>query len=88
MERIHEGIFLRRDRNSGVADLKYESSCIGFLKPRFKLTFGYVKSWHSYLDSATPKFAVREDFPTGFLSLIGNFGFETPPFYGGFAIKF
>jgi hypothetical protein len=38
----------------GVADLRYESSFVEFLKPRLKLTFGYVKSWYSYLDSATP----------------------------------
>jgi hypothetical protein len=25
----------------GVADLRYESSLVGFLKPRPKLTFGY-----------------------------------------------
>jgi hypothetical protein len=25
----------------GVADLRYESSFVGFLKPRLKLTFGY-----------------------------------------------
>jgi len=25
----------------GVADLRYESSLVGFLKPRSKLTFGY-----------------------------------------------
>jgi pullulanase len=28
---------------------------MGFLKPRLKLTFGYVQNWHSYLDSATPE---------------------------------
>ncbi len=27
--------------NLGVADLRYESSLVGFLKPRPKLTFGY-----------------------------------------------
>jgi hypothetical protein len=26
----------------GVADLRYESSFMEFLKPRLKLTFGYV----------------------------------------------
>jgi hypothetical protein len=26
---------------TGVADLRYESSLVGFLKPRPKLTFGY-----------------------------------------------
>jgi hypothetical protein len=40
---------------AGVADLRYESSCVGFLKPRPKLTFGWVQGCHSYLDSATPK---------------------------------
>ncbi|MDB9422725.1 hypothetical protein [Microcystis aeruginosa] len=40
----------------GVADLRYESSCVGFLKPRPKLTFGWVQGCHSYLDSATPTF--------------------------------
>jgi hypothetical protein len=39
----------------GVADLRYESSFVGFLKPRPKLTFGWVQGCHSYLDSATPK---------------------------------
>jgi hypothetical protein len=39
---------------NGVADFRYESSFMGFLKPRLKLTFGYVQSWNSYLDSATP----------------------------------
>ncbi|NCR66895.1 MAG: hypothetical protein GPJ34_10085 [Microcystis aeruginosa LL11-07] len=38
----------------GVADLRYESSFVGFLKPRPKLTFGWVQDCHSYLDSATP----------------------------------
>ena len=38
----------------GVADLRYESSFVGFLKPRPKLTFGWVQGCHSYLDSATP----------------------------------
>ncbi|NCS55379.1 MAG: HNH endonuclease [Microcystis aeruginosa G13-05] len=38
---------------SGVADLRYESSFVGFLKPRPKLTFGWVQGCHSYLDSAT-----------------------------------
>ncbi len=28
----------------GVADLKYESSFMGFLKPRLKLIFEYVQS--------------------------------------------
>jgi hypothetical protein len=28
----------------GVADLKYESSFMEFLKPKLKLTFGYVPS--------------------------------------------
>jgi hypothetical protein len=28
----------------GVADLRYESSFMGFLKPRLKLTFGYVQN--------------------------------------------
>ncbi|ELS47552.1 hypothetical protein C789_2668 [Microcystis aeruginosa FACHB-905 = DIANCHI905] len=28
-------------QNPGVADLRYESSLVGFLKPRPKLTFGY-----------------------------------------------
>jgi len=37
-----------------VADLRYESSFVGFLKPRPKLTFGWVQGCHSYLDSATP----------------------------------
>jgi hypothetical protein len=27
---------------------------VGFLKPRPKLTFGWVQDCHSYLDSATP----------------------------------
>jgi hypothetical protein len=39
----------------GVADLRYESSFMEFLKPRLKLTFGYVQIWHSYLYYATPK---------------------------------
>jgi hypothetical protein len=39
----------------GVADLRYESSFVGFLKPRPKLTFGWVQDCHSYLDSATPQ---------------------------------
>jgi hypothetical protein len=38
----------------GVADLRYESSFVVFLKPRPKLTFGWVQDCHSYLDSATP----------------------------------
>jgi hypothetical protein len=38
----------------GVADLRYEFSFVGFLKPRPKLTFGWVQGCHSYLDSATP----------------------------------
>ena len=38
----------------GVADLRYESSLVEFLKPRPKLTFRWVQGWHSYLDSATP----------------------------------
>jgi hypothetical protein len=37
----------------GVTDLRYESSLVGFLKPRPKLTFGWVQGCHSYLDSAT-----------------------------------
>jgi hypothetical protein len=32
----------------------YQSSFMEFLNPILKLTFGYVQSWHSYLDSATP----------------------------------
>jgi hypothetical protein len=44
--------------DSGVADLRYESSFVGFLKPRPKLTFGWVQGCHSYLDSATPKMAL------------------------------
>jgi hypothetical protein len=43
-----------RNKDKGVADLDYESSFMGFLKPRLKLTFGYVQSSYSYLDSATP----------------------------------
>jgi hypothetical protein len=39
-----------------VADLRYESSFVGFLKPRPKLTFGWVQGCHSYLDSATRLF--------------------------------
>jgi hypothetical protein len=35
--------------------LRYESSFVGFLKPRPKLTFGWVQGCHSYLDSATPE---------------------------------
>ena len=31
----------------GVADLRYESSFVEFLKPRLRLTFGYVQNWHS-----------------------------------------
>jgi succinoglycan biosynthesis protein ExoV len=46
----------KKYRFSGVADLRYESSCVGFLKPRPKLTFGWVQGCHSYLDSATPFF--------------------------------
>ncbi len=42
-------------RYSLVADLRYESSFVGFLKPRPKLTFGWVQGCHSYLDSATPE---------------------------------
>ena len=34
--------------------MRYESSFVGFLKPRPKLTFGWVQDCHSYLDSATP----------------------------------
>jgi hypothetical protein len=34
----------------GVADLRYESFYLQFLKPRLKLTFGYMQNWHSYLD--------------------------------------
>jgi len=34
--------------------LRYESSLVGFLKPRPKLTFGWVQGCYSYLDSATP----------------------------------
>ncbi|CAO5047877.1 hypothetical protein [Microcystis aeruginosa] len=41
-------------RKIGVADLRYESSLVEFLKPRPKLTFRWVQGWHSYLDSATP----------------------------------
>ena len=32
---------------SGVADLRYESSFVEFLKPRLRLTLGYVQNWHS-----------------------------------------
>ena len=35
MSLIQEGI------KKGVADLRYESSFVGFLKTRLKLTFGY-----------------------------------------------
>ena len=45
----------------GVADLRYESSFVGFLKPRPKLTFGWVQGCHSYLDSATPYFDHQEE---------------------------
>ncbi|GCA85674.1 hypothetical protein MiTa_03041 [Microcystis aeruginosa NIES-4264] len=38
----------------GFADLRYEFSFVGFLKPRPKLTFGWVQGCYSYLDSATP----------------------------------
>ena len=41
-------------RKFGLADLRYESSFVGFLKPRPKLTFGWVQDCHSSLDSATP----------------------------------
>ena len=44
----------------GVADLRYESSFVGFLKPRPKLTFGWVQDCHSYLDSATPQFLNKQ----------------------------
>jgi hypothetical protein len=30
----------------GIADLRYESSFVGFLKPRPKLTFGWVQDCH------------------------------------------
>ena len=40
---------------AGLADLRDETSFMGFLKPRLKLTFGYMQSWHSYPDSATPE---------------------------------
>jgi hypothetical protein len=43
-----------------VADLRYESSFVGFLKPRPKLTFGWVQGCHSYLDSATPNDKIGE----------------------------
>jgi hypothetical protein len=39
---------------AGLADLRDETSFMGFLKPRLKLTFGYMQNWHSYLDLATP----------------------------------
>ena len=35
------------DKTDGVADLRYEFSFMEFLKPRLKLTFGYVQSLHS-----------------------------------------
>jgi hypothetical protein len=40
-------------QKSGVTDFEYESSFIPFLKPNFKLTFGYVQGCYSYFDSAT-----------------------------------
>ena len=46
-------------RLGGVADLRYESSFVGFLKPRPKLTFGWVQGCYSYLDSATPQIRER-----------------------------
>jgi hypothetical protein len=39
-----------KEEKSGVADLGYESFYPQFLKPRLKLTFGYMQHWHSYLD--------------------------------------
>ena len=33
---------------------------MGFLKPRPKLTFGWVQGCHSYLDSATPKLKIKD----------------------------
>ena len=48
----------------GVADLRYESSFVGFLKPRPKLTFGWVQGCHSYLDSAAPSFLTKIDLET------------------------
>ena len=50
--------------STGVADLRYESSFVGFLKPRPKLTFGWVQGCHSYLDSATPSFSTKIDLET------------------------
>jgi hypothetical protein len=41
---------------------------VGFLKPRPKLTFGWVQDCHSYLDSATP----AEGFLNFPLALCGN----------------
>jgi hypothetical protein len=34
-------------RKNGVADLRYKSSFVEFLKPRLRLTLGYVQNWHS-----------------------------------------
>jgi prenylated cyclic peptide (anacyclamide/piricyclamide family) len=50
--------------STSVADLRYESSFVGFLKPRPKLTFGWVQGCHSYLDSATPSFSTKIDLET------------------------
>ncbi|MDT3675195.1 helix-turn-helix domain-containing protein [Microcystis wesenbergii] len=58
VSRMRIGQALKRigfTRKKGVADLRYEFSFVGFLKPRPKLTFGWVQDCHSYLDSATPK---------------------------------
>jgi prenylated cyclic peptide (anacyclamide/piricyclamide family) len=51
-------------QSTGVADLRYESSFVGFLKPRPKLTFGWVQGCHSYLDSAAPSFLTKIDLET------------------------
>jgi hypothetical protein len=44
----------------GVADLDYEFSFGSFEKSRLKLIFGYVQNHHSYLDSATPNYVLRD----------------------------
>jgi len=50
--------------STSVADLRYQSSFVGFLKPRPKLTFGWVQGCHSYLDSAAPSFLTKIDLET------------------------
>jgi hypothetical protein len=41
---VSRAIARKQGKISGVADLKYESSFMRFLKARLKLTFGYVQN--------------------------------------------